>query len=74
MPIVFHATPDPNMIHQIFDIARPLLAIGDYETEYSVRQNFAVVIRHEGKIVGGAVAAMIFDWCYVVTVWADGES
>lgn len=72
MPIVFHATPDPNIIRQFFDIARPTMAIGDYETEYAERQNFAVVIRQEGKIIGGAVAAIQFDWCYVETVWVDG--
>ena len=45
--------------------------MGDLALHEDGQERFAIVLRKEGQILGGAVASISLDWAYVGTLWVD---
>lgn len=71
MQLTFHKQVSRDIISELIHAAPSIPQMGDYELQEDSEQVFAVTIKVDGKIMGGATACINRAWVYVDAIWVD---
>ena len=71
MNIVISNQATQNIILELTEQSKAYPRMGDLKLQDDSGAQFAIVLRRDGKILGGAVAMINLDWAYVGTLWVD---
>lgn len=73
MTVTMVATPQLDLIQKFIEFSKPYAVMGDLSVYDDPEQSFAIVIRDQDHLLGGAVASISLDWAYIGTLWVDAS-